>query len=88
MIADAVAFCREEIPRRARARDAQTFSMLIDAVHARLTMSPAGAAFADTLFEAFPAALIDEFQDTDRRQFEIFDRIYREQQAARVDCLR
>ena len=77
VIADAVAFCREEIPRRARARDAQTFSMLIDAVHARLTTSQAGAAFADTLFDAFPAALIDEFQDTDRRQFEIFDRIYR-----------
>ncbi len=78
VIADAVAFCRDEIPKRARARDAQTFSMLIGAVHARLNTPRVGAAFAETLFDAFPAALIDEFQDTDHRQFDIFDRIYRD----------
>ncbi len=73
----AAAYCRQEIPRRARQRDAQTFSMLIDNVHARLYSAAGDAALADSLFKAFPAALIDEFQDTDRRQFEIFDRIYR-----------
>ncbi|MEP6483854.1 MAG: exodeoxyribonuclease V subunit beta [Rudaea sp.] len=78
VLSDAIAFCRDEIPRRARQRDVQTFSMLIDTVHARLIDANAGREFADTLFASFPAALIDEFQDTDGRQFEIFDRIYRD----------
>jgi exodeoxyribonuclease V beta subunit len=55
-----------------------TFSMLIDAVYQRLCGEPADSTLADRLFEAFPVALIDEFQDTDQRQFAIFDRIYRE----------
>jgi exodeoxyribonuclease V beta subunit len=56
--------------------------MLIDAVYERLCGGdangpPANDVLADRLFEAFPVALIDEFQDTDQRQFAIFDRIYR-----------
>ena len=78
VLSDALAFCRTEIPRRARERDAQTFSMLIDNVRSRLRGEHASAAFADALFAAFPAALIDEFQDTDGRQFDIFDAIYRD----------
>jgi exodeoxyribonuclease V beta subunit len=78
VIADAVEFCRAEIAKRARARDAQTFSMLIQTVYERLSTPRTGASFAETLFKAFPAALIDEFQDTDHRQFAIFDRIYRD----------
>src|SRR5581483_8250403 len=78
VLAAALAFCREEMPRRARRRDAQTYAMLIDETHASLVDARTGAAFAERLFRAFPAALIDEFQDTDRRQFEIFDRIYRD----------
>ena len=66
------------ITLRARQRDAQTFSMLIDSVHARLCGDGADSVLADSLFKAFPAALIDEFQDTDQRQFEIFDRIFRD----------
>jgi len=77
-LADALAFCREEIPRRACERDVQTFSMLIDNVRARLRGPHASRVFADALFAAYPAALIDEFQDTDGRQFDIFDAIYRE----------
>jgi len=72
-------FCRDEIARRARARDGQTYTMLIDGVYTRLRDS---RAFANTLFAAFPAALIDEFQDTDRRQFAIFDGIYRDDSGA------
>ena len=68
------AFCREQIPRRARRRDAQTFSMLVDEVHERIVGD--GGKLAERLAAAFPAALIDEFQDTDTRQFEIFDRIF------------
>jgi exodeoxyribonuclease V beta subunit len=78
VLAAAARVCREEIPRRARQRHVLTFSMLIDAVYQRLCGAGADNILADRLFEAFPVALIDEFQDTDQRQFAIFDRIYRE----------
>ena len=83
VLAEAAEACRDEMPRRARQRHVLTFSMLIDAVYERLcggqtNDQPADGVLADRLYEAFPAALIDEFQDTDQRQFAIFDRIYRE----------
>jgi exodeoxyribonuclease V beta subunit len=78
VLADAARACRDELPRRAQQRHVLTFSMLIDAVYRRLCAEPADNTLADRLFEAFPVALIDEFQDTDQRQFAIFDRIYRE----------
>ena len=78
VLADAALACRDELPRRAQQRHVLTFSMLIDAVYRRLCAEPSDNILADRLFEAFPVALIDEFQDTDQRQFAIFDRIYRE----------
>jgi exodeoxyribonuclease V beta subunit len=78
VLADAALACRDELPRRAQQRHVLTFSMLIDAVYQRLCAGPSDNILADRLFEAFPVALIDEFQDTDQRQFAIFDRIYRE----------
>ncbi|MCK6506735.1 exodeoxyribonuclease V subunit beta [Myxococcota bacterium] len=35
-----------------------------------------GPVLADAIFRRYPAALIDEFQDTDPVQFEIFQRVY------------
>ena len=78
VLAAAALACRDELPRRARQRHVLTFSMLIDAVYQRLCSETADSTLADRLFEAFPVALIDEFQDTDQRQFAIFDHIYRE----------
>ncbi len=78
VLAAAAQTCRDEMPRRARQRHVLTFSMLIDAVYQRLCGDASDGLLADRLFEAFPVALIDEFQDTDQRQFAIFERIYRE----------
>ena len=78
VLAEAAQTCREEMPRRARQRHVMTFSMLIDAVYQRLCSESSDEVLADRLYEAFPVALIDEFQDTDQRQFAIFERIYRE----------
>lgn len=77
VLAEAAQACREEMPRRARQRHVMTFSMLIDAVYQRLCGEQADEVLADRLYDAFPVALIDEFQDTDQRQFAIFERIYR-----------
>ncbi|HSN01175.1 MAG TPA: UvrD-helicase domain-containing protein [Rudaea sp.] len=67
-------FCRKEIPRRAEQRQGQTYSSLIRSVHGHVCDER--GAFAQTLFKAYPFALVDEFQDTDAQQFEIFDAIY------------
>ena len=77
VLAAASEYCRAEMRSRAQRRNVQTYSMLIDGVHARLCGDAADTRLADRLHEAFPAALIDEFQDTDQRQYAIFDRIYR-----------
>ncbi|HEU4663303.1 MAG TPA: UvrD-helicase domain-containing protein, partial [Dokdonella sp.] len=78
---------RDGIPERARRRGVATFAMLIDRIHARLADPDLGPALADRLFAAFPAALIDEFQDTDTRQYAIFDRIYRDARGDERGCL-
>ncbi len=39
--------------------------------------SPRGEALAAIIRQQFPVALIDEFQDTDPVQYDIFDRVYR-----------
>lgn len=62
-----------------------TYDALIERVHAAL-MAPASA-LADALFSAWPVALIDEFQDTDARQYGILDRIYRDAGASLRGCL-
>lgn len=78
VLAAAAQACREEMPQRARRRHVFTYGMLIDAVYQRLCGESSDEVLADRLFDAFPVALIDEFQDTDQRQFAIFERIYRE----------
>jgi exodeoxyribonuclease V beta subunit len=83
VLAAALEYCRTELPRRARARGGQTYGLQIDAVYQRLCgETAAGGRAADELFRAFPVALIDEFQDTDPRQYAIFDRIFRDASGA------
>ncbi len=73
--ADAVRFVAAELPRRLEQRRETTFSRLIETVHERLHGAQ-GEALARHLADVWPAALIDEFQDTDGRQWEIFRRIH------------
>ncbi|MDY7574466.1 UvrD-helicase domain-containing protein [Actimicrobium sp. CCI2.3] len=60
------------LKREARA---QSFDDILVNVHSALH-SPATPWLAGALLARFPAALIDEFQDTDPLQFAIFDKIY------------
>jgi exodeoxyribonuclease V beta subunit len=58
-----------------RARNLIGFDDLIRGLHDALRGS-SGAALAAILRTRYPAALVDEFQDTDPRQWDIFRRIY------------
>jgi len=60
-----------------RRRGQITYDAMLSNLHHRLHDED-GAALATALRDRYPAALIDEFQDTDPVQFGIFDRIYRD----------
>lgn len=70
-----IEWARTEFPARMRAARTQGFDDLLANLHAALR-GPRGTALARTLAERYPAALIDEFQDTDALQFDTFKRIY------------
>src|SRR5690606_1652241 len=58
-----------------RQRRLQTYDDLIDDV-ADALLSDGGEALARRLREQYAVALVDEFQDTDARQWAIFDRVF------------
>ncbi|MEO6154898.1 MAG: UvrD-helicase domain-containing protein [Thermomonas sp.] len=60
---------------RMQARGQLSFDAVIARVHAALLGSPG---LADALHAQWPVALVDEFQDTDRLQYQILDRIHRD----------
>ena len=73
VLAAAIEFCRSAVPHRLVERGCSTFGSLIARVRERVT---ADGEFARHLHQRYPVALIDEFQDTDRHQYAIFDAIY------------
>ncbi len=68
---------RQELALRKARDNVFAFDDLLQRVHDALS-GPDGIMLARTVVRKYPAALIDEFQDTDPRQFEIFRAIYRE----------
>ena len=71
---------REEARRRDRARK-QAFNLrdyddLIGDLHAAVLAEDADGALATALRKQFPCVLVDEFQDTDARQWQIFARLF------------
>lgn len=73
------AWARAEARRRLEARSEGSFDALLETVHGALAAEDGGEArpLADALFAEWPAALVDEFQDTDPVQYGILDRIWR-----------
>jgi len=68
-------FLRRELPLRTGRLRQLSFDDLLDRLHAALH-GARGNELARSIRERYPAALIDEFQDTDPRQLAIFERIY------------
>lgn len=68
-------YVRRELPERTRRLRQLSFDDLLQRLHAALH-SQSGAQLAEAIRRRYPAALIDEFQDTDPLQLEIFERIY------------
>jgi len=66
---------RRELPARRRRRGVLSYNDLVRQLASALA-SPGGETLAQALRHQHPAALIDEFQDTDRAQYEVFRRVY------------
>jgi exodeoxyribonuclease V beta subunit len=58
-----------------RERGLLGFDDLVERVHSALS-STQGARLAEALRHDYPAALVDEFQDTDGKQWDVFRRVY------------
>lgn len=69
-------YCNAELKVRKRREQVQSYDDLLLDLRAALHSSRRGSALAETLRQRYAAALIDEFQDTDPVQYEIFQRIY------------
>lgn len=72
---------REELPRRIRATGLHDFDGLVRSLRDAIVREPA---LASELGRRYPALLIDESQDTDALQLEVFDRIHRAAPSARA----
>ena len=75
-----IAFARHRLLARKREANIRFFDDLLTDLHEALCRQ-SGDRFAASLREKYRAALIDEFQDTDPVQYDIFRRIYPEPDA-------
>ncbi len=71
-----VAFYRKRLPERKKEGNIRFFDDLLTDLYHALADGPEAAALAEALRTRYQAALIDEFQDTDPVQYDIFRRIY------------
>ncbi|MDD9946552.1 MAG: exodeoxyribonuclease V subunit beta [Myxococcales bacterium] len=68
-------YVQKELLERKRDRGLQSFDDLLTVLDATLR-SDASQALVRRLRQQYPAALIDEFQDTDPQQYRIFERLF------------
>lgn len=69
-------FAVPELHRRKREAGVLSYDDLLSGLAVALAVDGAGARLAEGLRRRYPAALIDEFQDTDPTQYAIFKAIY------------
>jgi len=69
-----ILFLKQELPLRKEKLQIRSFDDLL--LHLRRALNAGGGALAAAVRGKFPVALIDEFQDTDPVQYEIFRAVY------------
>ena len=74
--AELLRFYRKSLPLRKRGSNIRFFDDLLEDLYRALLSEGGGAILAGLLRAKYQAALIDEFQDTDPVQYEIFRSIY------------
>lgn len=72
-------YAREHLAQRKRQLHVQSFDDLLLGIY-RALKNPGGERLAQLIGQRYQAALIDEFQDTDGLQYEIFRRVYLERE--------
>jgi exodeoxyribonuclease V beta subunit len=72
---DFISYGRAELPRRKQQLKAQSFGDLLTHLHAALK-GPGGSELGRDVRARYRAALIDEFQDTDPVQYQIFQKLF------------
>ena len=75
LVADCLAFVSGELTTRKRARQLHAYTDLLTELRLALD-GPQGERLAGLIRQRYPAALVDEFQDTDPVQYAIFRRVY------------
>lgn len=75
---------RQQMQQRLQTRNQLTYDDLLTRVHDALVREQAAGTrvLADALYQAWPVALVDEFQDTDGIQYGILDAVYSDAQGA------
>lgn len=76
LLEQALRYAWEEIPGRKHQRRVQSFPDLLENLDRALSHPHQGPGLLSSLRKRLPVALIDEFQDTDRTQYNILSRIY------------
>lgn len=79
LIHDFRVFLRQRLIELKMQRNQMSFDDLIDRLHFAL-QGFQGSALAAIIRESYPVALVDEFQDTDDRQWAIFKSVYEHQE--------
>ncbi|HWR01193.1 MAG TPA: exodeoxyribonuclease V subunit beta [Chlorobaculum sp.] len=79
--AELAAFYRQRLPERKRQANLRFFDDLLDDLYHVLAEGQKSSAMAEVLRNRYRAALIDEFQDTDPVQYDIFRTIYADSDA-------
>lgn len=73
---EAANYCRREFDRRKARKNVFTYDDLLEKLQQAL-VGPQGKRLIRLIGERYPAALIDEFQDTDPVQYDIFSSLYK-----------
>ena len=78
VLLEAWQYLRTELDRRKRAQGWLAFDDLLTRLDEALERPRSGLQLAASIAARYPAALVDEFQDTDPVQYRLFSRIYRQ----------